>query len=293
VEDTGFVLIGAGLPRTGTLSTRVALQELLQGDVYHMVTLLRERPDHLPYWKKALKNECSVEDWREMMGSFRGGVDYPVSLYYQQLMEAFPNAKVLLNVRDPVKWYTSVKTSIYRANTQSTTWPCSWFFYLVGSADNMFVCRNISRSVPKDSNLGLGLFEAIEHGEDAAVQFYHDHVNQVKSVVPADRLLVWEVKEGWEPLCDFLGLPVPDHPFPRLNDTGSIENGRKTIRNVSWLMIVFLPLMVALIAYWLTWTTPWPYLGVLACYGLLVILLRGLTASAVMKDTRRKKNKED
>jgi len=288
-ENNGFVLIGAGLPRTGTMSSRIALEELLKGDVYHMVTLLNERPDHLPHWKKALRKETSVEDWQDVMGSYRGGVDFPISLYYQELMEAFPNAKVLLSIRDPVKWYNSVKNSILRANNEMTSWPGSWYFYMMGKAKFFNVCRQICRSPIKDSQLGLGMFQAVELGEEAAVQFYHEHVNQVKSIVPADRLLVWEVSEGWQPLCDFLGVPVPDHPFPRVNDTVSMEQRRKKMATVSWLMIVVIPLALVFVSWLYAFSSPAPYVCMVVGYALLIAIQASFLSFMKNFDTKKKK----
>jgi len=284
-----FILIGAGLPRTGTMSTRVALQQLLKGDIYHMATVAHERPDHHPLWRKAMEKKESVEDWQTTLADFRGGVDYPISNHYQELMVAFPNAKVLLNVRDPVKWYTSVKESIFKAHSTMDSWPCSWFFTLLGRKDTNDLVGQMSRHPPKWSTSGLGMFGAVSAGEEKAVQFYHDHVNEVKAHVPADRLLVWEVKEGWAPLCKFLDVPVPDGPFPRVNDTEKINGMRKMFLRVSWFCIVIVPAAMALGAYYFNLNTPTPYLSMIGGYMLVFGLLRSMASPSILKPSKEKK----
>jgi len=180
------------------------------------------------------------------MDEFRGGVDYPVSLFYKELMEAYPEAKVLLNVRDPVKWYQSVKDSILRLQLSLREWPCSWFTVLIGRSGPMDLVNDLCHFAPDSSSSGLGMFKAVMAGEETAVQFYNDHVNEVKSHVPADRLLVWEVKEGWGPLANFLDVPVPEGPFPRVNDTAEMNGLRIKIQRMSWFFIVIVPLLLAI-----------------------------------------------
>ena len=194
MEDRGYVLIGAGLPRTGTKSTRAALKHLLKGDIYHMAAVVEERDDHRPIWWKILAGKADKEDWQILLRDYRGGVDYPVSFYYKEIMEVFPNGKVLLSVRDPEKWYESVKNSIYRLVSTATRFPCSWFLVLIGKQDyNGKLVKAFCDSVPHCSTMGLGMFGAVGQGKKAALKFWEEHVNEVKSQVPKEKLLVWEV----------------------------------------------------------------------------------------------------
>ena len=134
--NTIFVL-GAGLPRTGiqkylqqwssetltafchlfsgTTSTRVALKTLLHGDVYHMIVVAAvaaERPEHRPLWIQAINKTITKQGWETLLEDYVGGVDYPVSFFYKEILQVYPDAKVVLTVRDPVKWYHSVRESI-------------------------------------------------------------------------------------------------------------------------------------------------------------------------------------
>ena len=112
------------------------VKQLLNGDIYHGVTLFQEREDHQPIWRKILAGKAAKDDWKTLLDDYTRGVDYPVSFYYKEIMEAFPNGKVLLSVRDPVKWYQSVKTLIQFKAT-ATSFPCSCFFSLIGK---LFSC---------------------------------------------------------------------------------------------------------------------------------------------------------
>jgi len=113
------------------------------------------------------------------------------------------------------------------------------------------------------------MFEAIEAGEEAAVQFWKDHVEEVKRVVPKDKLLVFEVKQGWGPLCSFLGCPVPSVQFPNVNDTSQIEQSRTQLLRSSWLVVVVLPLL-ALLGMFLLDTSG--YISVVILVGLVSII---------------------
>jgi len=244
VSENGFVLVGAGLPRTGTMSTRAALQQILQGNVYHMATVMNERPDHHPHWRKVCEGAASDAEWRTLLADYRGGVDYPISFFYKEIFKAFPNAKVLLNVRDPVRWYESVKNAIHRLHLTFSAWPCTWFLAATGQLDAMNLVFKLSDLVPGCSSGGTGMFSSVAAGQQAAVQFFHDHVEEVKATIPADQLLVWEVKEGWAPLCKFLDVPVPDTPFPRVNDTAQIEGIRVSVQRAAWLFVVIFPAII-------------------------------------------------
>ena len=256
VADEGFVLIGAGLPRTGTMSTRAALKIILKGNIYHMAALVAERTDHHSFWRKFRDGAANKSEWRKILVDYRGGLDYPISFFYKELMDVYPNAKVLLTVRDPVKWYQSVKNAIYKLQCTLQSWPCTWFLSLIGRRETIQLVDDMSSMVPACSSSRLGMFGAVAAGEATAVQFWQDHVAEVKRVVPADKLLVWEVKEGWEPLCKFLDIPVPDQMFPRVNDTEEMEQNRKTVLYASWTLIVLIPLALLMMVWCFSMDSP-------------------------------------
>jgi len=263
-----FVLLGAGLPRTGTMSTRAALRQLLGGEVYHMMTVAMERPDHHPLWRKALAGTITKGDWEVLLEDYVAGVDYPISLFYKDILKVQPNVKVLLTERDPVRWYESVRDSIMKVNTIQNSWPQSFFSRLLGLYEEGRLPYDISSH--SESGNKKGMYGAVQAGQEAAVMFYEDHVREVKRVVPASQLLCFEVKQGWAPLCEFLNVPEPSVPFPRVNDTSTILRVGRIIQIFSWTFVVGLPILLLLTAL----TMGWNVLTVAGGYAVFMFVLR-------------------
>jgi hypothetical protein len=203
-------LIGAGLPRTATLSQKVALEMLGFGPCYHMVNVLGDL-DAVPRWERALEGEA---DWDALFGEHQATVDWPGSFHYRELLDAYPDAKVLLSVRDGESWARSMRDTIWGVlygdiltRHLSDAWRLvdpRWAAY-----------TGLMREMWRRSGLVYGEELDLEWMA-AAAERYH---RQVRRDVPAERLLVWSPAEGWEPLCEFLEVRVPDTPFPHLNDS--------------------------------------------------------------------------
>jgi hypothetical protein len=203
-------LIGAGFGRTGTKSLQAALEELGLKPCYHMTEVF-QNPTHMELWTDAA--EGRPVDWKRLFQGYEATVDWPACAFYKELMEAFPDAKVLLSVRDPEKWYESAFNTIYGI---AHRFPFSVLKHVIPAA------RRMSRMV--NGIIWKGTFQGRFEDKQYAIEVFNKHIEDVKKHVPADRLLVYEVKEGWEPLCRFLGVPVPqDKPFPRLNDTADFQ----------------------------------------------------------------------
>jgi len=242
-EEVEFILIGAGLPRTGTLSTFTALEMVLPGKCHHMARVATDKTTrNLDFWPKAVARVATDEDWRDFVRDERlsAAVDFPSSLFWKDLVKIYPNAKVLFNDRDPVRWYESVKNTIWHS-FQLIHSPFVTFnplFQLVmrltGQKGKGVVQKAICQYVPSplDTSFPGGMFGAIEEGQEEAVKFYQAWKAEVVKEVPADRLLIWEVKQGWEPLCQFLGIPVPESPFPNVNDTPMFQKRISGIRRM-------------------------------------------------------------
>ncbi|HAA12907.1 MAG TPA: sulfotransferase family protein [Cytophagales bacterium] len=215
-------VIGAGLGRTGTMSLKFALEELGMGPCFHMTELL-ERPERLKYLKQYRKTGNT--DWSAFFESFSSAVDYPVCLYYKHLMELYPEAKVILTVRDSDSWYESVKATIWNTSPKG---PGDIFRLIINSMRH----KALRRVAPVFKNSDDMIWKEQFHGKFADKEYakgvYEAHNEEVKATVPADRLLVFEAKQGWEPLCNFLGKEVPAKDFPRSNDTA--EFNRKVDR---------------------------------------------------------------
>ena len=213
-------VIGAGFGRTGTMSLKVALEKLGFGPCYHMTEVFAN-PQHVELWEAAARGEPL--DWGEVFRDYRATVDWPAAAFYEELLERYPGAKVILTVRDPERWYESARSTIYNVQNVASS--------PVFSLAALFVprLRHLRRAALMAANLVWnrtfdGRFEDRIH----AIEVFERWNEEAKERVPPDNLLVYEVKEGWEPLCEFLGVDVPkDKPFPHLYDA---ETFKKMIR---------------------------------------------------------------
>lgn len=203
-------VIGAGFGRTGTASLKGALEYLGFGPCYHMFEIIA-RPELGEPWSRAVDGE-SV-DWKNVFEGFQSTVDFPGCLFYQQLMDTFPDAKVILTVRDPERWYDSVYNTIYQYAKDVPDDPR----YRAGEAFNAFM-PTIKKMIWRN------VFDDRFEERDYAIQKFHEHTAEVQRTVPADRLLTYRVGEGWEPLCEFLGVEVPDEEFPHINESANMSD---------------------------------------------------------------------
>ncbi len=189
----GLQVIGAGLGRTGTASLKVALEQLGFGRCYHMGEVLGNL-DAVPLWIEAGKGR---PDWDTLLAGYGAAVDYPSCSFWREQLAHFPEAKVVVSTRDAEGWFDSVHATIMAPD--ATAWlrqgPLREFFELCVWRD----------------------FEPHIFDRDYMVAYYRQRIEAIRDAVPAERLLIFDVREGWEPLCEFLGVPVPATPFPRVN----------------------------------------------------------------------------
>ena len=227
MNESQIKVIGAGFGRTGTTSLKGALEKLGFGPCYHMTEVF-ENPEHIPLWEAATRGE-SIE-WEEIFTNYRATVDWPGAAFYERLVKAYPQAKVILTVRDPERWFESVHNTIYQADKVASSPVFSLLAFFVPQLKNM------RRATPMVADLvWKQIFDRRFEDRQHAIEVFNDSIEEVKERVPEERLLVYEVSEGWEPLCNFLGVEVPENePFPHLNDT---ESFRKFIRLGSILAI--------------------------------------------------------
>jgi hypothetical protein len=201
-------VIGAGLGRTGTMSLKVALEQLGLGPCHHAIEIFND-PARVPLWEAALDGQPI--GWDRLLAGYRSTVDWPACTHYEELIEVYPRAKVVLTVRDPERWYESVRTTIYDIH---------------GSSDGPGFMPPMEETPPEirparelmDRVIFRDTFGNRFGERSHAIEVFEAHNAEVERRVPAERLLVYEVREGWAPLCDFLEVAVPDAPFPHLND---------------------------------------------------------------------------
>ncbi len=199
-------LVGAGFGRTGTLSLKNALEKIGYGPCYHMMEVF-PRPDHVAFWHRAAFGDSL--DWEVIFRDFPATVDWPAARWWRELAARYPEAKVLLSVRDPEAWYKSMTDTIY----QPMKGPAP--------ADVPEIVRMQNEMVRKA--ILADIFDNRFEDKAHAIDVFKRHVQEVRDTIDPARLLVFDVREGWAPLCRFLEVAVPSDPFPRLNDTASTQ----------------------------------------------------------------------
>jgi hypothetical protein len=189
-------VVGAGLPRTATRSLKDALELLLAGRCYHMTEVFQHLGD-VPTWRAAARGDDV--GWRSFPPDCVATVDWPASVFWRELADAHPDAVIVLSSRDSAaKWWESADETVLPVlrkpvEPEHEEW-------------QQMVHELFAREIGPDWDDG-----------ERAQAFYERHNEQVRREAPAGRLLDWQARDGWEPLCEALGVPVPDEPFPRVN----------------------------------------------------------------------------
>ena len=187
-------IIGAGFGRTGTLSLTAAVEMLGFGPSYHMLECFGHGEKHFRLWEQAAAGN---PDWDTLFSGYHSTMDFPACTSWRELADYYPEAKVLLSVRDPDRWFQS---------TQDTIFAPDWIEYLPTSPAAAYMEATIN-----------SYFNGRMHDRDHLIARFEEHVAEIQATIAPERLLTYEVGEGWEPLCEFLGVPVPPEEFPRIN----------------------------------------------------------------------------
>jgi hypothetical protein len=213
-------VIGAGLPRTATTTQLFVLEQLGFAPCYHMRNLMGNLSASLPAWERAAAGDA---DWDGILGDAQSCCDWPTARYYRELAEHYPDAKVLLSVRSGESWARSMRETI-------------WSMYF-GDSVLHHLCQargvvdpewkrflSLMTTMTWDDETG-GLAGG-EHADDAGLAAIMERWNdEVKATIPAERLFVWNPADGWDGLCEFLEVPVPEEPVPHVNDTLAFHEG--------------------------------------------------------------------
>lgn len=191
-------VIGAGLGRTGTYSLKAALNQLGLGPCHHMEGVRQNMPVQVPLWDAAVAGR---PDWAAAYDGYGSAVDWPTASFFRELAVAYPDAKFVLTTRSPESWAESFGETIYkvlggRNNAPSEMQP--WLSMVVKVLEKAGIPAGLDR--------------------DGLIKAFVAHNEAVKATIPVGRLLEFDVKQGWAPLCTFLDMPVPAEPFPRTND---------------------------------------------------------------------------
>ena len=197
-------VIGAGLGRTGTMSLKFALQQIGFDPCYHMIEVFQHQ-GHAEKWEAIARG--GAPDWDDLFAGFQATVDWPSCHYWRELAKAYPDAKIILTERDPKAWFKSISNTILPG---------------LNTPPNPDPRREAQRRMAHLIVIEQALGGHLDH--DHVIDAYLRHNEAVKREVPPERLLIYDAPQGWQPLCDFLGVRVPDAPFPKTNSTEEFRN---------------------------------------------------------------------
>ncbi len=225
-------VIGAGFGRTGTLSMKAALEQLGYNKCHHMLEVFPS-DEQLDLWHGISQGE--TPDWDKVFDGFQASVDFPSSGYWRELAAHYPDAKIILTTRSFESWYASAYETIWPVSRDIPGW------------------LTIVPKVRKIKQMTFGaiwdrLFSGGLEDKAAAQRVFEQHEADVKAAFAEDRLLVFHPREGWEPLCTFLGKPVPATEFPNVNDRAEFKKRIGMFKRLRWVPYG-LAAVAALIAY--------------------------------------------
>ena len=190
-------VIGAGVGRTGTYSLKLAINQIGLGPCHHMEEVLHDMPVQVPLWSAAASGQA---DWLRIYSGYKSAVDWPTACFFRDLAGEYPMARFVLTVREPERWADSFSATIYKLVEGKEQAPQEMRDWL-----------EMASQVIARTGFPPGL------NRENLVLAFNAHNEAVKEAIPSSRLLVFEVKDGWQPLCEFLDMPVPETDFPRTN----------------------------------------------------------------------------
>lgn len=195
-------IIGSGLGRTGTKSLQTALNMLGVGPCHHMVEVFAQ-PQSMGLWIEAGAGQAQ---WGAIFEEFRAAVDYPSAAYWRELAAFYPQAKVIHTVRDPNEWFDSTQATIFSPQGLAVR----------EMEDETSVAGAFFRSFTKPLAGHL-------HDRAFMTTYFRAHTQKVQETIPPERLLIYKAGQGWAPLCAFLGVDVPDEPYPAENSRAEFK----------------------------------------------------------------------
>jgi hypothetical protein len=195
-------IVGTGFGRTGTLSLKGALEQLGFGPCYHMIEVA-QNPGHSALWSAA--HDGASTEWPALFARYRATVDWPSTAFWRQIVDAHPHARVIHSERPAAAWYESMRSTIYQVMKHPTP---------PNAPAAMHEQLEMARKL-----ILRGVFDDRFDDEAHAMAVDEAHHARVKREIPRERLLVYEPGQGWEPLCEFLGVPAPPTPYPKVNTT--------------------------------------------------------------------------
>ena len=233
-------VIGSGVGRTGTSSLKKAIEILYGHPCYHMAEVFKT--GSFNFWTRASnKEKISPEEYKKELRGYVGVTDNPASMMWEELLEVYPDAKVVLAERDPESWYASVKESIMNMSPLSSYWGIRVIMNTVNRPMGRLICATWGKW---SGNYGLIGLKDYETNKQRMIDYYLKYNEDVKKRCPSDKLLLLNLKDGWAPLCAHLNRPIPDVPFPHENDTKEMKKIINTMNIAGWVIsIVLFPIV--------------------------------------------------
>nr|WP_220183026.1 sulfotransferase family protein [Sphaerisporangium album] len=206
-------VIGVGLGRTGTMALKMALCRVGFGPCYHFTEVFAH-PEHLYAWAAAASGR-EPEAWRVPLKGYAATTDWPAVAFWREIVEAFPDAKVILTTRDAAQWFESVNGTVFAAMAGK-----------LPGTEERYREFEAAEQLTEFGRMGVvgRTFGGRIDDRDHVIACYERHNEEVRRTVAPDRLLDFQVSQGWEALCAFLGAPIPDEPFPRTNERASFAD---------------------------------------------------------------------
>ena len=229
-NNHGLLVVGAGQMRTGTLSLKTALQILYGGKCYHMEDVFLDHLNHVKIWIKAFDQGFLDEELsKELFKGYIAAVDYPTASFYKDLMKIYPNSKVILGTRNSSEWVKSVRNTTIPKPSILVYFKEKFIMWSGG-----FLEFEELREKYFLKSLGQPM-EVLQRDDEILKKCFEEYNDEVRRSVPKERLLEFNAKDGWEPLCRFLDLPIPDYPFPSVNNTKDFNQEMRSIIYLSLL----------------------------------------------------------
>jgi hypothetical protein len=218
-------VIGAGYPRTGTMSLKLALEVLDLGPCHHMIELF-QHPEQWPKWSKVFDGEAI--DWDDVYEGYKSATDAPTCWFYRELAERYPQAKIILSLRSAESWWRSASATVMSAMNRDrmAESPMASLMTKMGAYMVKRGAMGVTGNAPQ------GAF-VTQPDQATAMAAFEAHNAEVQKVIPKDRLLIFQAKDGWGPLCEFLGVPVPDRAYPHVNSTAEFGNAAVVPRSTA------------------------------------------------------------
>ena len=214
------------------MSLKIALEKLGTGPCYHMREVITH-PSHIKLWYDISRGEHP--NWNRLFSGFNSAVDFPVCLFYEQLINKFPDAKFILTLRDFDTWYISTANTIYKVPSILPDW-----FKGVVYPIRIFIAMQVNL-------IWVGLFKNNFSDRESTELVYNEHIESVKKTIPADKLLIYRINEGWGPLCEFLNVENPETPFPKVNDTAEMLRNFAIVKSLPYVLILSIALILVLL----------------------------------------------